>query len=685
MRVIKRLYLFVLKSFLPLFAMTFFIVLFIVLMQFLWKYIDDLVGKGLSMDVLGELFFYAAVSMVPMALPLAILLASLMTFGNFGEKFELTAMKASGISLLQIMKPLTVLIVAVAIGAFFFQNDLLPKAQVKMWTLLFSMRQKSPELEIPEGVFYDQIPGYNLYVSDKDRSTGMLHDVMIYANTAGSSNVTILLADSARLATTPGMKYLYLHLYKGEQFENLREQTLNDRNVPYRRESFVDKQVLIPFDANFNRLDEGGMRKQYVGKNIEELNHSIDSIGQRVDSMGKEYASGLRRDAMPLLGLSYDTPSAISAQRAAETGRRGNNSSRTTDVAVPASRQNRDRKIEAAPVVLDSIIMRLNPARRNDVFVQAKSISERRRGELEFRAAEMHDEQRSIRRHEIELLKKFTLSVACVIFFFIGAPLGAIIRKGGLGTPLVISVLLFLVYYIIDNTGYKMARDGRWPVWFGMWLSTFILAPLSVYVTNRAMNDSAVFDKDRYVMFIRKIFGIRSTRIIPYKEVIINEMQPSVAISRLLALRQEIMDSITGINAAFPARMGFVRYWTQGFDTNRLRDIALQLNADISYMSDTHNLRLIDALAMYPDIIVRWIYAPVRKPWLSKLCIAFAPLSYPFYLLSKRYRDRLRADLKNCMEISDKILLLLDPEYVPACNPVQPDFSDSESSSDQPN
>ncbi|MDE6856015.1 MAG: LptF/LptG family permease, partial [Muribaculaceae bacterium] len=289
-----------LQTFLPLFAMTFLIVLFIVLMQFLWKYIDQLVGKGLGMDVIGELFFYAALSMVPMALPLAILLASLMTFGNLGEKFELTAMKASGISLIRVMAPLMAVVGMLAVGAFFFQNDVLPKAQVKMWTLLFSVRQKSPEVEIPENVFYDQIPGYNLLVKEKNKETGMLYDVMIYDVNRGD-NVTILLADSAQMAMTPEMSHLYLHLFEGEQFENLREQRTSDRNVPFRREAFLDKQILIPFDANFNRLDEQGMRQQYVGKNIVELHQSIDSIGHRVDSIGDMFSRDLRRDASLVL------------------------------------------------------------------------------------------------------------------------------------------------------------------------------------------------------------------------------------------------------------------------------------------------------------------------------------------------------------------------------------------------
>ncbi len=448
MRVVKRLYLFILKSFLPLFAMTFFIVLFIVLMQFLWRYIDDLVGKGLSVGLLGELFFYAAVSMVPMALPLAILLASLMTFGNLGEKSELTAIKAAGVPLVKTMSPLIILISMIAVGAFFFQNDVLPKAQVKMWTLLFSARQKSPELEIPEGAFYDQIPGYNLYVKSKNKDTGMLRDVMIYDVSKGGDNATILVADSARLAFTKDLRYLYLHLYQGEQFENLREQKTSDRNVPFRRESFLDKEVLIPFDNNFNRLDEGGMRNQYVGKNMAELNQTLDSLRVRIDSLGNETRKGFETSAFPHLGKGMAAsltlnPSSDPPQEKAQ--------------AEPAA--------SAAPLNLDSILNNMTSSQIDATFTSATNAVKMRKSEMEFRALQMHDEKARYRRHEIELIKKFTLSVACIIFLFIGAPLGAIIRKGGLGTPLVISVLLFLVYYIIDNTGYKLARDGHWVVW----------------------------------------------------------------------------------------------------------------------------------------------------------------------------------------------------------------------------
>ena len=259
---IKRLYLFMLQGFIPMFLMTFCICLFIVLMQFLWRYIDELVGKGLEISVIAELFFYAALTMVPMALPLAILLASLMLFGNLGERFELTAMKSSGISLIKVMSPLIVLISAISIGAFFFQNNVLPKSQVKMWTLLFSMRQKSPELDIPEGVFYDQITGYNLFVEKKNRETGVLYDLMIYNMSSGFNNSNIILADSGKMSFTVDKKHLFLKLWKGESFENLRDQQISRGNVPYRRETFDEKEILIPFDANFNRMDDSGMRNQ---------------------------------------------------------------------------------------------------------------------------------------------------------------------------------------------------------------------------------------------------------------------------------------------------------------------------------------------------------------------------------------------------------------------------------------
>ena len=632
MRIIKRLHWFVLKSFLPLFAMTFFIVLFIVLMQFLWKYIDDLVGKGLSLEVLAELFFYAAVSMVPMALPLAILLASLMTFGNFGEKFELTAMKASGISLVRVMAPLIVLIGGIAVGAFFFQNNVLPTAQVKMWTLLFSMKQKSPELEIPEGVFYDKIPGYNLFVKEKDKETGILYDVMIYDVSRGGDQGTILLADSARLAFTPDNRYLYLHLYQGEQFENLRDQTSRDANVPFRRETFFDKQVLIPFDANFNRLDDNSMRKQYVGKNISELHHTIDSVNLRLDSIGRDYTRELHNGPLTILNGHLRSFSSPGIQSAPD--------------------EVRDKK---SPLILDSLLSKLDDSGRRMVVEGAMQSIRRERDDFEFKGATMADDRKILRRHEIELLKKYTLSVACLIMFFIGAPLGAIIRQGGIGTPLVISVLLFLVYYIIDNTGYKMARDGRWIVWIGMWLSTAILAPLGIYVTYKAMNDSSVFDKDLYISLLKKIFGTRTSRKVCYKEVIINDISENEAISRLSSLRERASAYVQRHTSA----QSYITYWMRGYDTSELKEISSQLEADVAYMADCRNPMAVNKLIDYPVLRILWAYHPARRKWLSRTLATFFPVGIPVWLWGLHSQKVLKQDLRRIVSVSDSIISIL--------------------------
>ncbi|MCM1291252.1 MAG: LptF/LptG family permease [Prevotella sp.] len=629
MRIIKRLHLFILQSFLPLFAMTFFIVLFIVLMQFLWKYIDDLVGKGLSVDVIGELFFYAAVSMVPMALPLAILLASLMTFGNLGEKFELTAMKASGISLVRVMTPLIILVGGISVGAFFFQNNVLPKAQVKMWTLLFSMRQKSPEVEIPQGVFYDRIPGYSLFVKTKNQETGLLYNVMIYDIKEGGDNSTILLSDSALLAFTPDNRYLYLHLFHGEQFENLREARMMDANVPFRRENFEDKQILIPFDANFNRLDEEGMRKQYVGKNIAELNFAIDSIGKRVDSIGDIYAVGLKNDFSSRFG--------------------GSNS--------------RGKKIETKglPAIksIDSLLILEDAGRKGMIYQTAVMQARGQAQNYEFKSAAFEDEKRVMRRNKIELIKKFTLSVACIIMFFIGAPLGAIIRKGGIGTPLVISVLLFLVYYIIDNTGYKMARDGRWDVNFGIWLSTIVLAPLGIYVTYKAMNDSAVFDKDAWLRVFRRFLPERDRRKIEFKEVVFKDISEKVAVYRLNTLVEECKEyeDIAGKD------LGYFSYFKRGYDRKRLLSISDLLEGTIDYLRDSTNRNVVGLLSSYPYVSPGWYFDPGRYGYFGKTLEIFFPTGVVIWLYAMRKHRKMLYKIGKIKEVSERISSLLENQH----------------------
>lgn len=623
-----------LQSFLPLFVMTFLICLFIVLMQFLWRYIDDLVGKGLEMSVIGELFFYAALTMVPMALPLAILLASLMTFGNLGEQFELTAMKASGVSLIKSMRPLIALMIVVAIGAFFFQNNVLPVAQAKMYTLLYSMKQKSPELEIPEGVFYDQITGFNLYVKQKDRETGILHDLLIYNVSKGTDNATIIYADSGKISMTDDKSHLILNLWNGEQFENLREQgsTFSSQNVPYRRETFNDKEVLIAFDANFNRMDESGMRNQYVGKNIAELQATIDSVTARVDSVGDVYGHDIKTQRY--FGLNYYK------YESTDTGMR----------AVP-----QPPVAMRKPLNLDSIFSGSNPAFTKSYLNQALDKAKRSRQDFEFRSYTMNDDRRVIRRHAIELMKKFTLSMACIVFFFIGAPLGAIIRKGGLGMPLVISVFLFIFYYIIDNTGYKMAREGRLEVWEGMWLSTFVLLPLGVFFTYKAVNDSAVFNRDAYANFFRKLIGRSQMRKLELKEVVINEVDLSVATVKI--------NNLNTLISAFlhdnPARQSYFQYWLKGYNAINLHTIRAELEQMVDYLANSRERLIILKLMELPEILSLWFYHPSSNKLISWMFIILFTVGIPLYIIGRRQQRHLREQLEHIIVTDNELLSLL--------------------------
>lgn len=578
---IKRLYLFVLQTFLPLFLMTFTICLFIVLMQFLWSHIDDLVGKGLELAMIAKLFFYAALFSVPLALPLSILLAGLMVFGNLGEHFELTAMKSSGVSLLRVMSPLIVFISMVSVGAFFFQNYVQPQSQVKMWTLLFSMRQKSPELDIPEGAFYNQINGYNIYVKHKNRETGVLHDLMIYDVSRGYGFANVILADSGKLSFTDDKKYLFLRLYQGESFEDMRNSTntgglrTTSGSQTYRRESFHDKDILMPFDANFNMLDEELMRQQYVGKNYVELRHSIDSITHKVDSVGDVTSNQLLSESFcgaPSVRVIYSDTS-------------------QTFIKVPAV---------ALPKVMniDSLIAHSPAARQRSIVMSALSKASRIKQDYMMRGYENVEFNTVIRSHQIELHKKFTLSLACLIFFFIGAPLGAIIRKGGMGTPIVISILLFVVYFVIDNFGYKMSRDGHWPVWQGLWLSSAVLLPLGVFLTYKAINDSTVLSTDAYGNLIKRLTRQNVTRHLEMKEVVMDDVISEEAQARLDALEIKLGEALK----AYSRRKHLLGLWQRKNDLALLQGVADEIEAVVEYLANSRSKLVVNKLMDYPVV-----------------------------------------------------------------------------------
>ena len=494
MRFVKKLDSYLLKHFLGLLFMTFLICIFILLMQFVWMHVNDLVGKGVEIKVLAEFFIYAVTSVVPLALPLAILLASLMTFGNLGEKFELTAMKAAGVSLFRIMRPLTIAIVGISIGAFLFANYVMPVSQVKLWALLFSLKQKSPELEIPQGEFYDGIDGYNVYVRSKNPRTGMLYDMMIYDYSEGFRNASVMVADSGQIFFSGDNKYLKLMLYSGESFENLdskqQKATSSTKNIPYRRESFSCKQLLIDFDMEFNRYDENSLSDQHVSKNVGRLIQSIDSVQELAHKRSGE-------QSVQLVNNHYFGRERVEA--------------RNVDAWEGAKEQYEQYNA-------DSLYAQFSDDERYRALETAIEKAKAQKDEIDYNALMLNDYQRYIRKHEIELYRKFTLSFACLIFFFIGAPLGAITRKGGLGAPVVISVVMFIVYYIIDNAGYKMAREALWPCWAGMWLSSMVLLPIGIFLTYKAATDSALFNPEVWVKYLNKLKKIYLNQWIKLKK-----------------------------------------------------------------------------------------------------------------------------------------------------------------------
>lgn len=611
--------------------MTFMICLFIVLMQFIWQHIKDFVGKGLEIGVLAEMFFYAAMSMVPLALPLAILLASLMTFGNLSERFELLAIKASGVSLIKIMRPLIVTIIFIATGAFFFQNNLLPTIQVKMWALLYSMKQKSPALDIPEGVFYNQIEGYNIFVREKDNKKNMMYDIIIYDISKGAENAMIILADSGNLKFTDDNHFLFLTLESGESFENLKSQEASSTIVPYRRETFSRKEILIPFDAGFNRLDESSMSDKYVGKNITELKHTVDSMTSIVDSIGTS------------IGNELKTASYYNILE------RAISSSQPSSQAISLNNFSIDNAYSTA-----SVQERENWTNR--ALNKARTIKQ----EYEFKSYRANEQKNLIRRHEIEMHKKFTLSFACLIFFFIGAPLGAIIGRGGLGTPIVVSVILFIFYYIIDNSAYKMARDGVWEVWQGLWLSSAVLLPLGIFFTYKAVNDSAVFNKDAYMNFFRKLFGRHTARKVEMKEVAMIEVHEDELIEKVDVL-DKLCENIQ--NDCRNKHQSFITYWQKGYNKVMLDELRDNLENFVEYAQYSNSRLVVLKLMDYPILRNLLLYYPCKNKGLGTIIALILPISIPIYLIGIYEQKLLRREFALIRKTNKDVKTLVEKEY----------------------
>ncbi len=622
---IKKLHVMIIKQFALLFVGTFFICLFVLMMQFVWQYVDAFIGKGLTLDILAQFFGYMALMMVPTALPLAILLSSLITFGNLGESSELTAIKASGISLMQTLRPLIFVVTAIALASFYFQNNIGPDSKKKMGQLFISMKQKSPELEIPEGIFYDGIPQCNIYVQHKDMKAGMLYGIMIYKMTDSYDDAAIILADSGMMQSTAEKKHLLLTLYSGEWFENMRQSSLADNaTIPYRRETFWKKTILLDFDSDFNLADASVFGQNAQAKSLAQIKVDIDSLNQLYDSIGHKYYDEAKE-------YTYAIPNLEKAD------------SLRTLQAVKSPDNN-----------FDSIYARSGAEKQRMAVNNALAKVNQQMTDLDFKSLITSDGDYELRTHKIEAINKFVVALSCLVFFFIGAPLGAIIRKGGLGVPIIVSVLVFIIFYILDNSGYRMARSGMWSVWFGKSLATAVLAPTAAFITYKANNDSAVFNLDSYVNIGMWLLGMRRKRTVMGKEVIINDPDYVGDVAGLERLSEEVTQYAHDHKLKSPPNVVTVFFKYQ--PDHEVERITEELEAIIDDLSNTRDKMIITLLGHYPIVSEKAHTRPFDRRWLNITAAIILPLGAFLYFRMWRFRLRLLNDLRHIKQINSQLV-----------------------------
>ncbi|TAL61264.1 MAG: YjgP/YjgQ family permease [Bacteroidetes bacterium] len=465
------------------FLMTFFIAVFVLFMQFLWKYVDDLIGKGLETGTLAELFFYASLTTFPLALPLAILLSSLMTFGNMGEHFELVALKSAGMSLQKIMLPLVLVATLTSFGAFLFANNILPFANLKMRNLIYDIQQKKPALNIKEGVFYNGIEGYTLRIEKKESDGINCSGIMIYDHSKGLGNNKVSISESGKLQLTADKQFLSVVLFNGTNYEEMQDAD-SEGKYTLVRSKFKEQSVLFDLSGfRMVRTEEDLFKSNYSMLTISQIEEIIDSINitrnARIDEFRKNFSTMMAEDnILKPTEASRATPPDSLHRTIVDLNNR----------SLPGQRA------ITVPGKIQTIDMALNLARSKKYYIESLM-------------SEMENYERPVLAMNVEWHEKFSLSLACLILFFVGAPLGAIIRKGGLGMPVVVSVVIFILFFVISIIGKKMAQDGAIPVYIGMWISSAITVPIGIFLTSKATSDSSLFDTDTYLNFFKKLLS----------------------------------------------------------------------------------------------------------------------------------------------------------------------------------
>jgi lipopolysaccharide export system permease protein len=474
---------FVLKHFLGPFALSFVLVMFVLLMQFLWKWVDVLVGKGLEWTVIAELMTYIGIGLMPLALPLAMLLSTLMAMGNMGENNETLALKAAGVSLARIMTPLFITVVMLTVGAFFLSNNIIPYVNLKAYSLLYDVQKKRPELQIREGVFYNGIDGVSLKIGQRNEKTNLLKRILIYNHKQGSGNIDVTYADSGYMKLTDDQRFLVVSLFNGNMYQEVQSSN-NPQGYelkPFRHTSFGSQQVIIPLDNyKFDRTNESLFKDSERMQNIDQLVKSRDSLDRQRKFKVNMYLSGYLHTGY------FRKPNEL-------------------DTSYKTAKLEKFKAYNA-----DSVYEKLKKEEKLTSIESALASAQSTQQYLLANSWDLQTNTEQINRMGVEMHKKFTLSLAALLFFFIGAPLGAIIRKGGFGMPIIVSVVFFISYYIISITGEKFAREGVWSIFYGTWFSTFIMLVIGIFLTYKSMNESQLFSYDAYAQVFKKIFRQKS-------------------------------------------------------------------------------------------------------------------------------------------------------------------------------
>ncbi len=465
------------------------IVVFILMMQFLWLYIDELVGKGLSFGVILEFLGWGGATMLPLALPLATLLASMMTLGTMGENNELLAIKAAGISLQRVLVPLTCVSLLISIGAFFAANDLTPVAYNKIFTLRDDIGKKKDEIKIPVGVFYDGVEGYTLRIDGRDDKSGMMYGVMVYNHSGSRGNVSLTIADSGSMKMSPQKDYLIFNLYNGISYDETNTKKYRDTTYQLQQIDFTSQELVIPLENyTFTKSSEGKYSDQVKAMDLKGLSQDRDSIGTHFDSTVVNQHTRLMAHSSLKYLKQLDTAF---------------NKKALPYLQYDSLKVGQWRSLAEERDALQGALSRVNE--HISLFTSF--------------SRETYSDVYLLRRIDIEILKKYSQALACLVLFFIGAPLGAIIRKGGLGTPAIISILFFVLYWVVDISSTKLQNDGAINALLGAFMSTFVLAPIGAFITWKAINDSSILDMDafkiRFKRFKNKITGrLRKVKIV---------------------------------------------------------------------------------------------------------------------------------------------------------------------------